>query len=381
MTRINMHSPFIRKALLQEAADNKARCLTCERRCLLADGQVGWCRTRQNLDGTLYTLIYGLVSSLSCNPIEKKPLYHFYPGSLALTAGSLSCNFDCPWCQNWHISKDTPPAIGSGSPRNHSDRDHLARPWRPHGPVSQAPPGGGRYVSPQDLVLEAVEQRCGGTSISFNEPTLSLEWSLEVFRLAHERGLYNTFVSNGYMTPEALRLLVEAGLDAINIDVKGDAQAVRRYCGADVDKVWRNCRLAHQAGVWLEITTLVIPGVNDRDLVLRGIAERIVADVGADVPWHVSGYSPAYRFTAPRTPLATLERVWRIGKEAGLRFVYLGNVAGHRLENTYCPDCEALLVRRRGLGITGYHVDRGRCPRCGRELPGMWTALPLPQDG
>jgi pyruvate formate lyase activating enzyme len=374
MTSINMHSPFIRRALLQEAANNKVRCLTCERRCLLADGQVGWCRTRQNLDGTLYTLIYGLVSSLSCNPIEKKPLYHFCPGSLALTVGSLSCNFNCPWCQNWHISKQAPPIIESGSPQNQSDCDHFGCPWCQNYHIRKVPPGKGRFLSPEDFVLEVIEWQCQGTSISFNEPTLSLEWSLEVFQLAHERGLYNTFVSNGYMTPEALRLLVEAGLDAINIDMKGDAQAVQHYCGIDVEKVWRNCRLAHEAGVWLEITTLVIPGVNDPDQVLRGIAERIVAEVGADVPWHVSGYCPAYRFTAPRTPLDTLERAWRIGKEAGLRFVYLGNVAGHRLENTYCPDCETLLVRRSGLGVTGYHVNRECCPNCDQKLPGVWES-------
>jgi pyruvate formate lyase activating enzyme len=335
-----MHSPFIREALLQEAINGKVRCLTCERRCLLADGQVGWCRTRQNRGGTIYTLIYGLVSSLSCNPIEKKPLYHFYPGTLALTSGSFSCNLDCPWCQNHRISK--------------------------------ASPGKGRHIPPEDFVLEAIERQCRGTSISFNEPTLSLEWALEVFRLAHERALYNTFVSNGYMTPEALRLLVETGLDAINIDVKGNAQAVQQFCGIDVEKVWRNCRLAHDAGVWLEITTLVIPGVNDQDQVLRGIAERIVADVGADIPWHVSGYYPAYRFTAPRTPLGTLERAWRTGKEAGLKFVYLGNVAGRRLENTYCPNCELLLVRRWGPGITGYHVNRECCPSCNQKLPGVW---------
>jgi len=335
---------FTRPALLQEPAGRRIRCLTCERRCEIAPGGLGWCRTRRHQGGELVTLIYGAVSSLSCNPIEKKPLYHFYPGTLALTSGSFSCNLNCPWCQNYHISK--------------------------------ALPGRGRYMSPEDFVLEAINRRCQGTSISFNEPTLSLEWSLEVFQLARERGLYNTFVSNGYMTSEALRLLVEAGLDAINVDVKGDTEAVKRYCGIAVEKVWRNCQLAHEAGVWLEITTLVIPGVNDRDKVLQGIAERIVADMGADIPWHVSGYYPAYRFTAPRTPVDTLERTWRIGKEAGLRFVYLGNVAGHRLENTYCPDCEMLLVGRWGLGVTGYHLDRGCCPSCGRELPGVWTAPP-----
>jgi pyruvate formate lyase activating enzyme len=342
---------FTRPALLQEPAGDRIRCLTCERHCEIPPGGLGWCRTRRHQDGQLVTLIYGAVSSLSCNPIEKKPLYHFYPGTLALTTGSFSCNLDCPWCQNYHISK--------------------------------APPGGRRYLSPQEFVLEAVGRRCRGTSISFNEPTLSLEWSLEVFPLAREQGLYNTFVSNGYMTPEAWRLLVEAGLDAINVDVKGDARAVKKYCGIDVEMVWRTCHLAREADVWLEITTLVIPGVNDRDEVLQGIAGRIAADLGADVPWHVSGYYPAYRFTAPPTPLRTLERAWHIGREAGLRFVYLGNVpgtarAGHRLENTYCPDCETLLVERWGLGVTGYHLERGRCPTCGRELPGVWADLPGP---
>jgi pyruvate formate lyase activating enzyme len=203
-----------------------------------------------------------------------------------------------------------------------------------------------------------------------------LEWSLEVFRLARDQGLHSTYVTNGYMTPEALRLLVKAGLDAMNVDVKGDAQTVRRYCGTDVEVVWRNCWLAQEAGVWLEITTLVIPGVSDQDEVLRGIAARIVADLGPDVPWHVSGYYPAYRFDAPPTPVRTLERAWEIGKDAGLRFVYLGNVAGHRLENTTCPECGALLVKRWGLRMAHSRLEGERCPDCGRAAPGVWTGLP-----
>ena len=327
-------------------AGGKIRCLTCERRCEVAPGGLGWCRTRRHQGGELKTLIYGAVSSLSCNPIEKKPLYHFYPGTLALTSGSYSCNLDCPWCQNYHISK--------------------------------ALPGGGRYMAPEDFVIEALTRRCQGTSISFNEPTLSLEWSLDVFRLARERGLYNTFVSNGYMTPEALRLLAEAGLNAINVDVKGDAWAVKQYCGIDVEKVWRNCRLAREAGVWLEVTTLVIPGVNDADEVLRDIAGRIAVELGPDVPWHVSRYYPAYQFAAPPTPVPTLERAWRIGQEAGLRFIYVGNVPGsadarHRLEHTYCPHCGMLLIERWGLEVTGYHLERGHCPNCGQALPGVWA--------
>jgi pyruvate formate lyase activating enzyme len=227
-------------------------------------------------------------------------------------------------------------------------------------------------MSAEEFIQKAVDLGCRGTSISLNEPTLSLEWSLDVFRLARGQGLYNTYVTNGYMTAEALQLLVEAGLDAMNVDVKGDAQAVQEYCGTDVETVWRNCMLAGQAGVWLEITTLVIPGVNDADEQLQSIAGRIVTDLGADIPWHVSGYSSAFRFSAPPTSLRTLERAWRIGREAGLQFVYLGNVPGHRWENTYCRDCERPLIDRWGLGLAGYHMERGRCPDCGRPVPGVW---------
>jgi len=340
-----MGSPFICEALLQETVNGKVRCLTCERRCLLSDRQVGWCRTRQNRSGTIYTLIYGLVSSLSCNPIEKKPLHHFYPGSAALTVGSLSCNFACPWCQNYRISK--------------------------------AKPDGGRYMSPQEFISTAIDLGCQGTSISFNEPTLSLEWALEVFPLARQVGLYNTFVSNGYMTLAALDLLVEAGLDGINVDVKGDAKAVHRHCQANVEAVWRNCRRARELGVWVELTTLVIPGVNDDEMCLGGIAHRIMAELGPETPWHVSRYHPAYQFTAPPTPAAALERARKIGQQMGLHFVYLGNVPGHPGENTFCPNCGATLVKRGVLRLHRNDVTPdGRCPHCGQEVAGKawhWT--------
>jgi len=189
---VRMGDLFLRGTLLQEATDGKVRCHVCERRCALIPGGLGWCRTRENRGGRLVTLTYGAVSSLSANPMEKKPFYHFHPGTFALTAGSWSCNFGCPWCQNWEISK-VPPS------------------------------GRGEYLSPERFVELTMRHGCQGTSISFNEPTLSLEWSLDVFRLARGRGLYNTYVTNGYMTPEALSLLIDAGLDAMNVDVKGDA--------------------------------------------------------------------------------------------------------------------------------------------------------------
>jgi len=346
-----MDTPFVREARLQEVCDDVtakdvARCLTCERRCLIAEGERGWCRTRENRDGTLYTLIYGAVSSLSCNPIEKKPLYHFYPGSVALTAGSWSCNFDCPWCQNWHISK--------------------------------RPPSGGEFIAPQAFVEQARKRGCQGMSISFNEPTLSLEWSLDVFPLAHEASLYNTFVTNGCMTEAALDLLINAGLDAMNVDVKGDTETVRRYCQADVEMVWRNCRRARERGIWIEVTTLVIPGVNDGEEMLCTIAERIAAELGPATPWHVTRYYPAYRFDAPPTTVSTLERAREVGFEAGLHYVYVGNVRDHPGDRTYCPGCGATLIGRDLLRSIRCHVTYdGRCPHCGQEIAGVgwgWAA-------
>jgi len=333
--------PGLREGLLQERVDSKVRCLTCERRCLLPPGGTGWSRTRRNIDGVIYTLVYGLISSLSANPIEKKPLFHFFPKSFALTAGTWSCNFACPWCQNWEISKSLP-----------KDQNY-----------------GYGYISPEEFIALAKRYRRRGTSISFNEPTLLLEWSLEVFRLARREGLYNTIVTNGYMTAEALELLIEAGLDGANVDIKGDGKAVREYCQADVEPLWRNCRILKERGVHLEVTTLVIPGVNDDDRVIRSIAARIREELGRETPWHLTAYYPACEFAAPPTPTATLERAYGLGKEAGLEFVYLGNVPGHRWENTYCPQCGSLLIERRGLSIAASRLSGRRCPDCGREIP------------
>mgnify|MGYP001613011662 CR=1 FL=1 len=337
-----MEGVFVRESLLQERIGEKIRCNVCERRCVIVPGGLGWCRTRENRDGRLVTLIYGAASSVAANPIEKKPFYHFYPGTCAFTVGSWSCNFGCPWCQNWDISKTPPPRTGE-------------------------------YLSPKRFVEMTENAGCQGTSISFNEPTLSLEWSLDVFRLARQRGLYNTYVTNGYMTPEALLLLIDVGLDAMNVDVKGDADAVKKFCkGVDVEKVWAACRLARSRGVHIEIATLVIPIVNDDERTLHSIAERIVTELGPEVPWHVTSYYPAYKFTASPTPMRTLERAWQIGNDAGLGFVYVGNRPGHRYDNTYCPACSALLIRRAGFDVLLNAVLNGRCPQCERRIAGVW---------
>jgi len=342
MLRGSVATSFVRESLLSEIVGGKIRCNVCERRCLLIPGGLGWCRTRENRAGTLVTLIYGSVSSLAVNPIEKKPFFHFYPGTRTLTSGSWSCNFGCPWCQNWNISKAPMPFDGE-------------------------------YVSPERFVQMLAETGCQGTSISFNEPTLSLEWSLDVFRLARKRSFYNTYVTNGYMTPEGLSLLIDAGLGAMNVDVKGDRATGNKLCKAiDVEKVWAASKSALRRSVHVEITTLVIPTVNDSDATLGGIARRIVTDLGPEVPWHVSAYSPAYRFTVPPTPARTLEHAWHLGKDAGLSFVYLGNIRGHQYENTSCPACGMLLIHRAGFDVVKNRLRTGRCPRCQQPIAGVW---------
>jgi len=337
-------APVKKEALLSQDLNGRVRCCTCERRCELLPDSLGFCQTRKNIGGKLYTLVYGEISSLSANPIEKKPLFHFYPGSRALTAGTWSCNFTCPWCQNYEISK-SPQSIGQGS-----------------------------FLGPQDFIELVRRADCQGTSMSFNEPTLLLEYSMDVFQLARRHGYYNTFVTNGYMTGEALEALIECGLDAMNIDIKGDAEAVLKFCSAKAEKVWENAQAAKRGGVWVEITTLLIPGVNDRDKTIREIARRIKYELGADTPWHTTAYYPAYKFRdelyVPPTPMATLERARGIGRAEGLNYVYAGNVPGHPFENTCCPHCNELLIERRGFSVTRYSVTpQGRCPGCSLPIP------------
>lgn len=332
--------PTVRRALLFEKLRGKrVRCGLCERRCQIAEGSTGFCKTRKNIGGELHTLVYGDISSISANPIEKKPFYHFWPGSVALTIGTWSCNYTCPWCQNWSISK-TPPDPERAS-----------------------------YMSPERFIEKTIREGCQGTSISFNEPTLLFEYSLDVFELARKRGLYNTYVTNGYMTSKALRMLRDAGLDAINFDVKGDAEAVRKYDNADVEVVWRNVREAKQLGLHVEVVNLVIPGVNDRTKQLRELTRRHLREAGRETPLHFTLYYPAYKFDAPPTPVSTLERARDIAVSEGVQYVYIGNVPGHRYENTYCPNCNRILIERYGLELVGSYFQNNRCPECGHKIP------------
>ncbi|MBS7644015.1 AmmeMemoRadiSam system radical SAM enzyme [Candidatus Bathyarchaeota archaeon] len=346
-----LNYPNVHEAVLYRILPHrKVECGTCERRCMIAEDQLGFCKTRQNIDGRLYTLVYGDISSSSANPIEKKPFFHFWPGSYALTIGTWSCNFTCLWCQNFDITKFPP------NPRKAT------------------------YISPKKLIDITLRKQCQGTSISFNEPTLLFEYSLDVFRLARSKSLYNTYVSNGYLTLEALRMLKDAGLDAIKFDIKGDKEVYRKYCAADVSIVWRNIAEAKRLGLHVEIVTLIIPGVNDDEDCIKEIVHNHLKAVGPQTPLHFTQYYPAYKFSAPRTPVKTLENAHAIAKREGVQYVYVGNVPGHKWENTYCHNCGELLIERYIFSVTRYRLTSGnRCPNCGIEIPiiGNYVKSPL----
>ena len=293
------------------------------------------------MDGTLLTLVYGDLSALESRPIEIKPFFHFWPGSTALTFSTWSCNFDCPWCQNHDLSKAEP------NPKNN------------------------HFFSAEKIVNLAMHQQDTGLCASFQEPTLLTEWALPVFRLASEKGLYACYVSNGYMTLEALRLLRDAGMTGLKIDVKGDKEVYQKYCGgADVEKVWRNAHEAKKMGFHVEIVNLVITGVNDDEECLEWIIKKHLKTVGKETPLHFTRYSPAYKFTNPPTDVETLENAYRMAKNEGVVYPYLGNVEGHKYENTYCPKCGTTLIQRFGHTITQYEVtDDKKCPRCGQLIP------------
>jgi len=344
MDQINAN--FIKKSKYQnKISDNISQCLTCERLCKISKDKAGFCQTRINQDGEIYTIVYGCIPALSFNPIEKKPFYHFFPGSVAITVGTYGCNFSCFWCQNHHLS--------------HPSRSILDK-------VNEEK----EFLSPEKLIQIALENNCQGTSISFNEPTLLFEYSLDVFKLAKEKGLFNTYVSNGYMTEEVLRDLAEAGLDAINIDIKGSADMVKKYCGTDVEKVWRNAKLAKELGVHVEITTLIIDTLSADKKIIKGIAERILKELGKNTPFHLTRFFPHYKslnlgFTVP-TPVKYLEIGYNIAKNTGLNFVYLGNLPNSEYEITKCPQCSKIVIKRVIFGIKESHLDsKGNCKYCG----------------
>lgn len=327
----------------EREAGNRVRCGLCRFRCLIDDGARGICAVRENRGGTLYSLVYGKVCAEHVDPIEKKPLFHVMPGSTTYSIATAGCNFRCRHCQNYTISQ-----------------------------VDRNAPIRGAEQTPQEIVRRAKGNGCRSIAYTYTEPTIYFEFAYDTAQLAREAGLKNIFVTNGYISKEALATIAPL-LDAANIDLKGFSEEFYRdVIHARLSEVLDSIIEYRKQGIWLEITTLIIPGLNDSEAELQGIASFIVANLGIDTPWHVSQFYPTYRLTDhPRTPLATLRKARDIGRAAGLRYVYEGNIPGSGGENTCCPSCASIIIKRNGYAIESARIRDGACPECGAFIAGI----------
>ncbi|MBN3033469.1 MAG: AmmeMemoRadiSam system radical SAM enzyme [Candidatus Saganbacteria bacterium] len=327
-------------------SESRVQCRLCPHNCSIADGKRGLCGVRENRSGTLYSLVYGKVAAASIDPIEKKPLFHFLPGSASYSISTAGCNFRCDFCQNFGLSQ--PPRETGEIP--------------------------GRERSPEQIVAAAAESRCQSIAYTYTEPTVYFEFAYDTAKLARARGLKNVFVSNGYMNPPVAEM---AGpyLDAANIDLKSFRDATyRRVCGGKLAPVLETLKLMKKLGVWLEVTTLVIPGLNDLPEELAEIARFIKSELSAGTPWHVSGFYPAYKMLdRPRTPAESLARAREIGLGEGLKSVYAGNLPIKGAEDTYCPKCGQLVIRRSGFEVLENRVKDGKCGFCNEPIAGIWS--------
>lgn len=328
--------------LYKKLKEKGIQCRTCAHYCILTPGKRGICGVRENIDGKLYALNYGKIVAANIDPIEKKPLFHFLPGSYSLSIATVGCNFICANCQNYALSQ------GFKSSKKIPGED----------------------LSPEEIVKMAIEKNSPSISYTYVEPTIFLEYALDTMKLAKKAGLKNVWVSNGFMSPESAKL-VSPYLDANNIDIKGFTEKFyQENCGGRLKPVLDTARQMKKSGVWSEITTLVIPTLSDSKEMFRGIAKFIKEELGQETPWHITQFSGAISWKLqhlPDTPVETLKMAYKIGKEAGLKYVYTGNVPGLPSEDTICPKCGALAINRIGYSIER-HDKNGKCPKCGADL-------------
>jgi len=337
----------MKQALLYEKLpEEKICCNLCNHHCIIPPGKTGICGVRLNKNHELFSLVYGKLIADHLDPIEKKPLYHFLPGTLSYSISTVGCNFRCKFCQNFEISQYP----------------------RLYGRIV------GSDVSPESIVFQALSQGAKSISYTYTEPTIYFEFAYDCAKIAVEKELKNVFVSNGYMTKEAIDL-IKPYLHGINVDLKSFRDDFyKKLCGARLKPVLDSLKYLKAQGIWVEVTTLIIPGENDSEEELKEIAEFIKTELGKDTPWHVTRFYPNFELLDKSpTPLETLERAYEIGKEIGLEFVYLGNVPGSEKENTYCPECGKLLIERYGFYVVKNELKEGGiCPECGRRISGVW---------
>jgi len=334
-------------ALYAKTEDNRVMCLACNHHCHISDTKTGICGIRQNQKGDLHLLTYGKAIAANIDPIEKKPLFHFLPGTEIFSLGTYGCNFGCDFCQNFDISQAT---------KRNSKIGNWGQDW-----------------SPNKIVQFCKNNHIPNIAYTYNEPTIWVEYALDIMKLAKDRGLKNVWVSNGYMSKETLDLIAPY-LDAINIDLKSISNDFYiKYCKAKLEPVKNNIKDIWQRGIWEEITTLIIPSLNDSDNELKQIAEFIYG-ISHDLIWHISAFYPAYKMmNRPPTPLKTLLRAYEIGREVGLKYVYTGNVPNSEYESTYCPKCNELLIKRLGMAVLENHLNKDKCHKCNTKISGVWN--------
>ncbi|MFP4108287.1 MAG: AmmeMemoRadiSam system radical SAM enzyme [Desulfonatronovibrio sp.] len=331
-----------REAMFYTGLKNGAvRCDLCAHHCVIQDQDYGFCTVRQNISGTLYSHVFGETIARNIDPIEKKPLYHFLPGTASFSIGTPGCNFKCGFCQNWQISQAGQKSASLGS-----------------------------RLLPDEVVQEALINNCASIAYTYTEPTIFFEYAYETAKLAREEGIKNVFVTNGYITPKALDV-VAPYLDAANVDLKAwDNDYYKEHCKARLKPVLTTIRHLKELSIWQELTTLIIPGENDTDEQLNGIAE-FIAGVSTDIPWHISAFHPTYEFMDRQsTPVKTLQKAEKIGKNHGLQYVYQGNVPAEN--STHCPGCGEQVVTRNYMGIRRINITDNKCPSCNAQIAGIW---------
>lgn len=326
----------------EKLGNNLTRCLVCNHRCVIGKNKRGICGAKENIDGILYSINYGHVISCNLDPIEKKPLFHFLPGSKTLSFASIGCNFICQNCQNWEISQS--PKLEKNIP--------------------------GKFLLPEKIIEMAVKNNSPSISYTYTEPTIFIEYALDVMKIAKNQAIKNIWISNGYMSEISLKT-ISPFINAVNIDLKSfDDNFYRKYCGALIRPVLNNLIEIKNKKIWLEITTLIIPSLNDSEKNLRQIAKFIKSSLGAETPWHISRFNQEISWKLkkiPNTPIETIKKAWEIGKEEGLKYVYSSNMPGHPTEDTYCPNCKTRIIERTGYNIKRYD-NNGSCQNCKKNL-------------
>jgi pyruvate formate lyase activating enzyme len=324
--------------------NNMVKCRLCPHGCTVADGQRGLCEVRENQAGKYKTLVYNRTVSMNIDPVEKKPLFHFLPGTKAFSIATAGCNFDCKFCQNWQISQARPENLDS------------------------------QYFPPDKIVEQAKQTGSKTIAYTYSEPTIYYEYMYDVAKLGKEQGLHSVMISNGFMNEEPMRELCKQ-LFAVKIDLKAFTDKFyRETCSGELKPVLHTLEVLKSIGIWYEIVVLIVPTLNDSEQENRDMCRWIVKNLGPDVPVHYSRFNPMYKLmNLPQTPVETIERCHDMAKAEGIKFVYLGNVWNHKYENTFCPKCDKLLIRRQGYFTQMVGLKAGKCDKCGESIPGVWA--------